>query len=64
MVGLLRSSNKTGFTICFTDILLASSVEMNENEIPETVEGKGRAMSIPVTVKNFELIAKYGNNTI
>lgn len=37
--GLFRSSRSTGFTICLTDILRTSSVDKNENEMLETVDG-------------------------
>lgn len=44
MLGRFRSSKSTGFTICFTDNRLISSVDKNEKDILETVEGIGFEM--------------------
>lgn len=39
MFGRLRSSKRTGLTICLTEIRRTSSVVKKEKEIPETVDG-------------------------
>ena len=41
ILGLLSSSSKTGFTICFTETRRTSSVVRNEKEMLATVEGTG-----------------------
>jgi len=40
MFGRLRSSKRTEFTICFTEIRRTSSDVRKEKEIPRTVEGR------------------------
>ena len=44
MFGLFRSSRRTGFVICLTEIRRMSSAVRNENEMLVTVDGIGWEM--------------------
>ena len=52
-LGRFRSSNKIGFTICLTDILLMSSEVKNENEILLTDDGIALAIFMFATVREL-----------
>ena len=58
IVGRLRSSSNTGFTICLTEILWMSSLVRKENETLWTVEGIDWAMFIVTELPSMSQLAR------